>query len=374
VSNPAQPIDRDEPFDRLCAYLRDCVFPAARDIRILNVDRPRGGQSWEIFLLKISVQGPEGEVVRRIVLKRAPAAVGPLGPYDVEKEGVILEALAGTIPVPPLLAYNNESSAFTAPFTVTEFVEGESVDLYRVERWETWQRHRRQLGTEILTVLAKIQQFDWRTSNVASVLAGNGGSAERVRALVDWYLRPYAQLTGSLTAAQLFWKEIGLWLKEHVEDLPEEELVLLHGDLRFGNVIWSGTRIVAVLDWERAALGDPMSDLGFFSVPMARRHRPELMGMALTVDDLFAEYHRTAGVPVDRRRFQFYVVLWQFVEGSLASRPGRSTTGTQSERKGGIEIQALRSNVGKLPLGPNLHIRQILPVVEAYEAGHHDVV
>jgi aminoglycoside phosphotransferase (APT) family kinase protein len=37
--------------------------------------------------------------------------------------------------------------------------------------------------------------------------------------------------------------------------------VLLHGHLWPGNVLWQDGRLVAVLDWEDAAIGDPLADV-----------------------------------------------------------------------------------------------------------------
>jgi len=37
--------------------------------------------------------------------------------------------------------------------------------------------------------------------------------------------------------------------------------VLLHGDFWPGNLLWKDGRIVAVIDWEDAALGDPLADV-----------------------------------------------------------------------------------------------------------------
>jgi aminoglycoside phosphotransferase (APT) family kinase protein len=38
--------------------------------------------------------------------------------------------------------------------------------------------------------------------------------------------------------------------------------VLLHGDFWPGNILWRDRRLVAVIDWEDASIGDPLSDLG----------------------------------------------------------------------------------------------------------------
>lgn len=38
--------------------------------------------------------------------------------------------------------------------------------------------------------------------------------------------------------------------------------VLLHGDFWPGNILWQNGRLVAVIDWEDACVGDPLSDLG----------------------------------------------------------------------------------------------------------------
>jgi aminoglycoside phosphotransferase (APT) family kinase protein len=40
------------------------------------------------------------------------------------------------------------------------------------------------------------------------------------------------------------------------------EEVLLHGDFWPGNLVWRDRRLAAVLDWEDAAIGDPLADLG----------------------------------------------------------------------------------------------------------------
>jgi aminoglycoside phosphotransferase (APT) family kinase protein len=56
---------------------------------------------------------------------------------------------------------------------------------------------------------------------------------------------------------------IGRWLSEHRP--PESPAAIIHNDYKYDNIILSSDdprRIVAVLDWEMATLGDPLMDLG----------------------------------------------------------------------------------------------------------------
>ena len=48
--------------------------------------------------------------------------------------------------------------------------------------------------------------------------------------------------------------------------------VLLHGDYWPGNVIWQDGRLVAVIDWEDARLGDPLADLATARVELLCRY------------------------------------------------------------------------------------------------------
>jgi aminoglycoside phosphotransferase (APT) family kinase protein len=59
---------------------------------------------------------------------------------------------------------------------------------------------------------------------------------------------------------------------------------LLHGDYWPGNVLWREGRLAAVLDWEDAAMGDPLSDLACARVELACAAGE---GMALAFTDAY---------------------------------------------------------------------------------------
>ncbi len=56
---------------------------------------------------------------------------------------------------------------------------------------------------------------------------------------------------------------------------PPSEECLLHADLFPGNVVWHGDDIAAVIDWESAALGDPMADVATTRLDLLWIHGPE---------------------------------------------------------------------------------------------------
>jgi aminoglycoside phosphotransferase (APT) family kinase protein len=69
--------------------------------------------------------------------------------------------------------------------------------------------------------------------------------------------------------------ELATWLGAH---LPESQAAaVVHGDYRLGNLMYaakSPARVLAVLDWEMATLGDPLADLGYLTATYADRGKP----------------------------------------------------------------------------------------------------
>jgi aminoglycoside phosphotransferase (APT) family kinase protein len=53
--------------------------------------------------------------------------------------------------------------------------------------------------------------------------------------------------------------------------------VLLHGDYWPGNILWNDGRLAAVIDWEDAAVGDPLADLANSRLEILWSHGPDAM-------------------------------------------------------------------------------------------------
>lgn len=72
--------------------------------------------------------------------------------------------------------------------------------------------------------------------------------------------------------------------------IPAGRMALLHGDLWPGNTLWQGAKLAAVIDWEDAALGDPLADVAVTRLELLSFHGPAIM-QAFT-----DEYVRLSGV------------------------------------------------------------------------------
>jgi thiamine kinase-like enzyme len=42
---------------------------------------------------------------------------------------------------------------------------------------------------------------------------------------------------------------------------PRNKDLILHGDFWTGNILWKDCKLIAVIDWEDSALGDPLADV-----------------------------------------------------------------------------------------------------------------
>ena len=77
-----------------------------------------------------------------------------------------------------------------------------------------------------------------------------GSAATRVSWMVRRYLDPLLERSRGGGLPQVFCRDVGMWLQENVHDMAEDELSIVHGDFRFGNFIWQGTKLAGVVDWD----------------------------------------------------------------------------------------------------------------------------
>src|SRR5262249_4129228 len=118
---------------------------------------------------------------------------------------------------------------------------------------------RRGLSEALVDTLAALHAVDVESHPIASLGKPAGFVARQVEGGTGrWHL--------SATTENRDMEAVAAWLKSRLPTDPRRAGVV-HGDFKLDNVIVDSAdprRLTAVLDWEMAALGDPLVDLGIF--------------------------------------------------------------------------------------------------------------
>lgn len=193
-----------------------------------------GGVSAHIAAIEIT--RPTGETVKLIVRRHGEIDLAA-NPHIARDEYRLLTIVRHHGVAAPQPIFLDESCGlFPTPLLVIEFVEGDS---------GSFPLHPVEYVTRMTAELAKIHAIP--DSPMLSFLPRQGrGSGEPPEVLDDSMHE--GRIREALESA---------WPVEQVN--PD---VLLHGDYWPGNLLWNAEQLVAVIDWEDARVGDPLSDLG----------------------------------------------------------------------------------------------------------------
>ncbi len=202
---------------------------------------------------------------RTLVLRRPPAPPLPPGANDVLREAGIIGALHGSaVPVPEVLATAEAGEVFDVPCFVMTFVPGLVVADRTPEALATADERSR-IADGLVDAMVALHEVDWRTAGVRGRPDG-----ANLRQLAR-FGRLIASADGTPPPE---FADLDAWLIAHAP--KESGAVLLHNDLRLGNVLIAPdppARVAAVLDWELAAVGDPLADLGYLIASWPERDR-----------------------------------------------------------------------------------------------------
>lgn len=276
----------------------------------------------------------------RFVLRRPPRPPYPPSTHDVVREARLQLALAPLgVRVPPVLAVCEDTAVLGVPFYVMGFVEGQVITDALPSPLDRSAEARRVLGLHLVDVLAEIHAVNGDEPGVEG-FRRSGSYLER-------QLRRFAELwqvnaTRSVPAVD----EAGRRLAGSLPTPVSETVV--HGDFRLGNMIVGlddPSQVVAAVDWEMGAIGDPRADLGYFLATYSEPGSPESLvgGSAATRApgfpsrrELADHYARRSGAEVEQLEWFIALALWKaaifceaiygrYVRGELAAGDHRSS-------------------------------------------------
>lgn len=193
-----------------------------------------------------------------LVLRRPPRPPLPPTAHDVVREARLQLALreAGSTRLPTILAVCEDEGILGVPFYVMAHIDG-VVPTDELPPGLESEPSRRALGDDLVDALVEIHAADVTTPGLTA-FARSGSYNER-------QVRRFSQLWEiNRTREVPKVEQVGAWLAEHVPEPLAPTVV--HGDFRLGNTMVTledPSRIVAVLDWEMGAIGDPRADVGY---------------------------------------------------------------------------------------------------------------
>lgn len=214
---------------------------------------------------------------REFVLRRPP--FGPVAPtaHDMPREYRLLAAINphfNLAPKPYLLC--EDTSVIGAPFYLMERRRGIVVRQTVPPEIGDDLNLRRRLSESLVDTLVALHAVDIQATGLIKLGKPAGFVKRQVEGWAGRWERAKTSELPEMTRA-------AAWLIEH---LPPDTAVptLLHNDYKLDNVMLDPRdprRIVAILDWEMCAVGDPLIDLGLLLCYWPQADDPELLAGSL---------------------------------------------------------------------------------------------
>ncbi len=267
---------------RAAAALREAgVEPSA----VRSVIRLSGGVSNLTY--RVDRDGPP-----RVVLRVQPPT-GIFEPYDVLREARVLDVLASTaIPVPRVLGRAPAGPTLGAAYFVMEYVDAPHMG--EAPRTPG-------LFARYLEMVAAIHALDWRAAGL--------GFLDPPAHVRDAVLRQIRSVTARAAArgyaGDPFLQRLHAAL---LADPPAgDTLVLCQGDINIFNYLVRDGRIVAVVDWEQAHIGDRRQDIGMFAALLALKAEAGTLPSAFP---FVAAYGQQTGQALERLPYFVLAALY----------------------------------------------------------------
>ncbi|WP_449473765.1 phosphotransferase family protein [Streptomyces tanashiensis] len=194
-----------------------------------------------------------------VVLRRGPRPPLPKSTHDMVREARIQKILHGHgVPVPEIIAVCEDEAVLGVPFYLMGRLDG-TVITDAVPSLLSSIEQRGATSKAVVDALVALHSIDVTRGELASLGSPDG----YLRRQVDRFSGLWeVNTTRNLPAVE--W--IADWL---ARNLPASQAAsVVHGDYRMGNLMFAPqtpARILAILDWEMATLGDPLADLGYFT-------------------------------------------------------------------------------------------------------------
>jgi aminoglycoside phosphotransferase (APT) family kinase protein len=283
------------------AFLEDRSVPVAGPLTSSLVSGGRSNLTYAVT-----------DGTHRWIVRRPPLSGLTTSAHDVAREWRVTQALQySAVPVPTAVALCEDPAVIGAPFAVTTFISGQVVRT-RAQLAAYTSRELESCVTELVRVLADLHSVDVDEVGLSGLGRPDGFLERQVRL---WWRQWKEVKTRDLTDATSLHARL-------VAALPRTSahIGVVHGDYRIDNTLVDSadiSKVLAVLDWELATVGDVLTDIALMCVYRQPQLDP-ILGLdaawasdRLPDGDAIAEaYARRRGVDLDH--WSFYLALANF--------------------------------------------------------------
>ena len=291
----------------------------ASNVELFDIRSPHAGVSNETFFASVrwTVAGAPHEEV--FVIRWPPTGfrVFPDEAYDMWRQSTLISKLgAAGIDVAPVRWFEPDVSVIGTPFYVMTRVKGwvpGDFPPYHIEGrlFEATQAEKQKTWWTAVDQIASIHCLDWEVAGLEFLGVPESGNIW-IEQQVSYYERVFAKNAEPLPEILM---ETRGWL---LENFPgAQRLALCWGDARLGNMVVNDFEVTTVLDWEMACIGDPESDLGWFShmdwatsVGRSNNPFPRMEGLP-TIKETIQYYERKTGLKVLNLRYYEIFAAWR---------------------------------------------------------------
>ena len=192
-----------------------------------------------------------------LILRRPPKGTKAKSAHDMKREYHVQHALAKYYPVvPEMLLLCQDESIIGSEFYVMKRIEGIIPRANLPKELNFGEQQVRELCINFIDKLIELHQVPFEGTDLEKLGKGDGYCRRQVE---GWDSRYEKAKTLNVPS----FKYVRQWLKDNIP--TDSKTCVIHNDWRFDNVILDPTdpsKIIGVLDWEMATLGDPLMDLG----------------------------------------------------------------------------------------------------------------
>jgi aminoglycoside phosphotransferase (APT) family kinase protein len=239
-----------------------------------EVEPMLGGGSCEIFAVR---RGSESWVLRR-----APRYASSSTAHDVLREFRILDAIKDehVAIARPILACS-DPHVFGGSFYLMEHIAGVPIRSGVPAAWASVPEQHGAALEQLIDVIVDVHAVDWSACGLGDLARPDRYLERQVE---RWQTQLHSYGGRELTVAD----ELTGWLDANRP--TDKPLALCHGDYKLDNVLFATElppRLLAIVDWEMASIGDPLVDLAWAMI----FHPSGTMPLGMSKEPVFAREH-----------------------------------------------------------------------------------